>query len=212
MKKTTLLALLFITTLLFSTSFSMKQAKAGILLEPYIGQVIQGSGSSGYASTSNWEHEYTGLIYGGRAGVVFSGLMLGGEYSMQSFEMSSKSGSTTYKDDIAKKQSGLFVGYHFPMHLRLWGTYFLQGEIKGESSPGTHLIDNKSKYNQMSGYGAGISYVIANIVGLNLEYRTMKYKQYIYDGYSYASVYSKKLTVNEILLSASLPLVLFGGK
>lgn len=195
---------LLITLMAF---FSSIVANAGILVEPYGGYVLDGTGTSGYTYAGDYDHKYTSPIYGGRLGLKISRLFGGVDYSIQEFKLKSTQNSESYKDKVKKEQTGAFIGLVFP-NVRFWGTYFLKGEIKGKSDNGDYVTSN-DKYNKMSGYGVGLGFSPVRFISFNLEYRSMKYKQSISSGLSNEASYSKKLNLKEIMLSLSFPFFMF---
>ncbi|OFZ26679.1 MAG: hypothetical protein A2381_16940 [Bdellovibrionales bacterium RIFOXYB1_FULL_37_110] len=177
---------------------------AGILLEPYLGYALLGDGEVTVSNTK-YENEYSTPTFGGRLGLQHLGFMMGVDYSIQNFEMESKTGSTTYEDDVKKKQLGIFVGYNFPVMFRIWGTYFLSSSFEGDDTvAATNRYDANDELTDGSGFALGIGYRPISYVSLNLEYRKFEYDTWEQGGVEATNI-TKDQKLSEILLSVSLP-------
>ncbi len=194
------LLLFFLSLFVFSN-----QARAGLLIEPYLGFSLAGSGDSTFGTTT-YDHSYSSPTVGGRLGYGMLGFMAGIDYSMQSFDLKSEVGSTTYEDGVSKNQLGLFVGYELPILLRVWGTYFLSGKIDGDDAQaaGT-LFDSRYEFSDGGGYALGAGFTGLPFVSINLEYRTLEYDKGELSGANITN-YNEKLNLSEVMLSVSLPL------
>lgn len=178
----------------FSLFIFTSTAQAGILVEPYVGYSI--GLSKDYGNTT---YDYKTPQFGARLGYQFLGLMAGIDYSLSSsFDLSQKNKTTgaTSKVSSDKNQLGLFVGYEFPILLRAWGTYFLDSNLNKSSTPGKAYSGN--------GYALGAGFTGLPFVSLNLEYRSFSYDSSKISGSTTAL--NPKWTMNEILLSVSLPI------
>jgi len=179
-------------------------ASAGILIEPYLGYAILGNGEVSISNTK-YDNDYASLTFGGRLGLQHLGFMMGADYSIQNFEMESTTGSTTYNDDVKKKQFGIFVGYNFPILLRVWGTYFISSSFEGDDAvSSTNRYDSNDELNDGNGFGLGVGYRPISFVSINLEYRKFEYDTWEVAGVE-ATNMTKDQTLSEILLSVSLP-------
>lgn len=196
--------------LLICTLIMTSAASAGVLLEPYFGY-SKGSGESGYAGI-NLDQSYSAPILGGRIGGTLTGFMAGVDYSTQAFKLEAKAGAFEFKDKVEKNQLGIFVGYKLPVMFRFWGTYFFRSKIKGKDAPkeSGQAVDSNTQFKDGTGFGLGVGYSLLPFVSANLEYRNLKYDKFSYSGIEMpASVYSKKLSLTDIILSVSLPFTLF---
>ena len=101
--------LLLITMLVFTIG----QANAAFMLEPYAGTYVSTEDEDGNA--------VTGLNYGARVGFQNIGLMLGLDYQLATPSVA----DSDY--EYSMSNYGLFVGYSFPIMLRIWATYVLNG-------------------------------------------------------------------------------------
>lgn len=180
-------------------------AKAGILIEPYLGFSLAGSGDTTFG-TSKYDHSYSTPTIGGRLGYSMLGFMGGIDYSMQSFDLESEVGSTTFKDGVSKNQLGIFVGYNLPILLRVWGTYYLSSKVEGDdANTASNFIDSRYEFSDGGGYALGAGFTGLPFVSVNLEYRTIEYDKAELSGANITN-YNEKMDLSEILLSVSLPL------
>jgi len=187
--RTSKLSIVFLSIFLFSST-----VQAGILVEPYLGYSI--GLSKDYNNKTN---DYKTPQFGARLGYQFLGLMAGVDYSLSSsFDLNQKNKSNGASSKISseKNQLGLFVGYDFPILLRAWGTYYLDANFKNTPAPATTYNGN--------GYALGVGFTGLPFVSLNLEYRSFSYDSSKTSGTKTAL--SPKWTMNEILLSVSLPI------
>lgn len=170
-------------------------ARAGVLVEPYLGFAL-GSGDNG----GNVDYDYKTVQLGGRLGYQMLGFMGGIDYSLASFDLEREYNDNTpgALGDLStdKNQLGLFVGYDFPILLRAWATYYVSAKAD---------FSNAS-INEMSGSGTGLGVGFTGLpfVSLNLEYRSFKYDE-AKDNNGTVSGFSER-SLNEIFLSVSLPL------
>ena len=192
----------YLRILSFVAFFTASSANAGLLLEPYLGYIVSGGGDAKFSSGgSTWDLDYSGLQLGGRLGFSKLGLMAGLDYSFGSHEVESTSGATTFKDDVDRDQLGFFVGYQFPMMLRVWGTYFFNAASEGTQT-GDHLFENTDEFSG-SGMALGVGYTGLPFLSINLEYRTFDYDEWKSNGVDQANF--QKYETTEILLSVSAP-------
>lgn len=198
------LLLFFLSIFVFSGT-----TRAGVLIEPYLGYSLNGDGDMNITGNS-FESSYSSPTIGGRLGYSILGLMFGLDYSTQSFDLENKLASinTTFEDSVKKSQLGVFVGYDLPVLLRVWGTYFISGDLSGQDpNSSSNFIDNRYEFTDGSGYALGAGFTGLPFVSVNLEYRTMEYDTFEFDGIDVtSSSMREKLNLSEILLSVSLPL------
>jgi len=182
-----------LTIALLSIFLFTSTVQAGVLVEPYVGYSL--GLSKDYDNKTN---DYKTPQFGARLGYQFLGLMAGVDYSLSSsFDLNQKKITTgaTSKTPSEKNQLGLFVGYEFPILLRAWGTYFLDSNFKKTPAPSKNYSGN--------GYALGVGFTGLPFVSLNLEYRSFSYDSSKRSGTT--TSLNPKWTMNEILLSVSLP-------
>lgn len=103
---------LALSTLTLILALNVAKAQADLLLEPYLGYM------SGHWK-QNSSTSQGGIDFGARAGWQNLGLQLGVDYMTGS--MSDK--STPTSNDVTPNDFGVFVGYSFPIMLRVYGVY-----------------------------------------------------------------------------------------
>jgi len=178
--------------LVFGLLVFTPQAKASLLLEPYLGYALNGKG----INSGSTDISYDTVTYGARVGYSsIIGLMFGIDYSLQSPEIDFEQPNGTIDSDKRdKSQLGVFVGYELPLLFRGWATYYVASKL--EHSDGDKETGN--------GYAVGVGFTGLPFLSLNLEYRSCEY-----DEIERASNGDKEAIdrgLKEILLSVSLPL------
>lgn len=142
---------------LLAISFSF-QAYAGLLLEPFVGMAFNSSGE-----VANTDVDITGTSVGGRLGFQHLGFMLGLDGRQDKWNLDPESGSEL---DITGQTLGFFVGYEFPVMLRLWANYIFTSEFEND--------DSDLKYTEGSGTILGVGYKALPFVSLNLEISSLQ--------------------------------------
>lgn len=182
-------ALLFV---LVAFGFS-SSAKAGFLLEPYLGIHVNSTYVNNDCS-SNCDGSLSGTALGGRAGFQQLGFMFGVSGKRATFEVEDST-----QGDLTTTTLGLFVGYDFPIMLRVWGEYLLTGT-------GVYTDDaSNTQLNAGSGTTLGIGYKAFPFVSLNLEIGSINFNELTSDTVSSQSMNTDFSTY---LLSVSIPLSL----
>jgi hypothetical protein len=191
---------LFILCFVFTTT-----AFAKLYGEPYIG-FSSGGGESKYSSAT-YEHEYSGRLYGFRAGYVASSKTFYSlDYSLNRFILDSEESGAVADDEVSRSQLGINIGRAFS-GFKLWGTLFLFGEISGEDSQGSNqFISNQDSIDDLQGFGLGVSFFIFKRTQLCIELRNLSYGGASSGSGSVAGFDSTSLS--EYVVSLSFP---FGG-
>lgn len=162
----------------------VSSASADILVEPYLGYY---TGKYEVGSTSE---DFSGLGFGARVGYKHMlGLMLGLDYMTGKME-----DKAAVKSDITPNQLGFFVGYEFPILLRVYGVYNFMDKTEGKNSTGT------TKYEGDSGVKLGVGFTPLPLLSVNLEYGFSSYDEA--NGHSLSPTFDTKYYG----LSVSLPL------
>lgn len=151
-------------------------AKAALLLEPYVGFAMNGTAEIGSS-----EDDYSGTTVGGRVGWQMLGLFLAADLRQSTFDVDGT--------DFDETQYSAVVGYDFPILVRAYAQYVLGGS--GEFDGGSDLEDP-------TGTILGVGFTGLPFVSLNLEMAKYKYESI---GGS-----SGEVDFDHILLSVSLPL------
>ncbi len=191
--------------------FLGKVAFAGVLIEPYVGYSLAGKmeDTSG-GITQKWD--YSGLNLGGRLGAQYLGLMGGLAYDHGSYTTTYKAPSSvidllnSFDAGLDTKWSvnsyGAFVGYNFPILLRVWGTYFINSDWKATESKGGRLKDDKMK---ASAYELGLGYTALPFLSLNVQYRVTNFDKIEYSNGDSTDKYKDK-SAKSFILGVSLPI------
>ena len=151
---------------------------AGLLVEPYVGYSI---------SENEWKvasipviSEYNHAIIGGRLGYSVLGFSLGvtADMSLADFEVEQVSpASVGPYDEWSKTDLGAFVGYSFPILLRVYGAYYFSSSLeKTKDNDGDAENDVGDEW-KGGGYAIGLGFTGLPIVALNLEYRKVTYDE-----------------------------------
>jgi hypothetical protein len=185
------LAQLFILIVAF---FMLGTAKAGLLVEPLIGYNVNYKFQTDDAS----EDKGSGLGYGGRLGYQNLGFQLGLDYLKSSIGPD----SNDYKKDLSTSEWAGFVGFEFPILLRVYAGYIFAATGETEYDDGTNKGD--LELSDGSGMKFGIGFTGLPFVDINVEYRKGTFGEYKFGG---AKV-DKDTDYSSLLLSLSLPFVI----
>lgn len=153
-------------------------AHAQFMIEPFAGYAM-----GKYDSGSN-KIDAAGAIYGARLGARSAGFMFGAEYGGGSLKVDSTPSVTVKPTDL-----GVFVGFEFPVLLRIYATYIISAKADLE---GSDLEGNGSRI--------GIGFTGLPLVSINIEMYNHTYDEI--NGVSLSS----DLKVNTTALTLSLPL------
>ncbi len=188
-------------------------AQAGLHLEPYVGY-LSGKSKVTILGTEVKDTYKTAMI-GARVGLGMMGVSAGVDYSMSpgTFELKQDTPATSAGPDKEKyKNLGIFVAFKFPVLFRVWGTYFLNSEMKVDTvGAGTgSSVDDKLKG---KGFAVGAGFTGLPIVAINLEYRRITFDE-LDDGAtgvttSLPTAAVSEFKTNEVMLSISAPFNLF---
>lgn len=145
-------------------AISVTNARAALLLEPYAGTIVNTKLEEG-----DEEKDVSGTAYGARVGFQNLGLMLGLDYQMATPTLDDS------EFDYSLTHYGLFVGYDFPIMLRVWATYVMSGSylIKGDLGNGE---ESELEFTKVSGTKFGIGYKVVPFVSINLEVMNLEFK------------------------------------
>lgn len=177
--------LLFVSALFYASIGFTSTAKAGVMLEPYLGFA---TGKLGDKATG--KSDGSGPYYGARVAFSTLGFFVGGEYQGSSLKI-----DTNPKSDGTTTDIGATAGYEFPILLRVYATYFVDSQLKMKVS-GTNYTYKGSAMK------LGIGWTAFPLVAFNLEYYTPTYTKL--DGTTLSSDY--KVSGNLTMLNVSIPL------
>lgn len=181
-----LLLILAMITLLFYT----EKSQASFLLEPYAGMML----NSTYEVTTGTgvEGDISGSAVGARVGFTQLGFSAGLNGQRANVTLEPETGTDS---DYTFTRMGFFVGYDFPMMLRVWGEYVFSLE-------GVDDDDTDNKIKEGSGTAIGIGYKVLPFVSVNLEMANMSTTKF--ESASGEIDYDASFT--QYILSVSLPL------
>jgi hypothetical protein len=154
----------------FITTFS-SIVSASVLIEPHLSYAVVGDGD--YNGSDN---SYTGLGYGSRLGLKYHGFMMGGDYSASSLSYSEKSTTASRSINYDRSQIGAFVGFRFPLFLRIWYTYYLGDKLTYKTT--LSGWSTSGDYQKGTGDELGIGFTNLPFVSINFLYRHSTYKKY----------------------------------
>lgn len=167
---------LFLTLCFFSI-----QAEAALLVEPVVGynliREVDIKGADKYETGSGWG-------YGGRLGFQRAGFQIGADYLKSEIDM----GSSIFRKNIQSNEYAAFVGYEFPLLLRVYGAYIFSADAE------TKLGAVKRQFKDGTGGKLGVGFTILPFIDINADYRRISFKNE---------------DIEAVMLSLSLPLELF---
>lgn len=182
MKRTVIAKLM---TLILPLGLLSGAAHADLLLEPYVGYMPMGK--IHYTGAS--EETLSGVIYGARVGYSnMLGLQLGVDYSTGALK-DSDSPTTEY----TPSNLAAFVGWDFPILLRVWAGLGLSSKFEAVNSGQTWTIEDGAKYMKV-----GVGFTPLPLISLNLEYVTTQHDLP-------AAIGTGTMSSNGLVLGASLP-------
>lgn len=184
--KNSLITLLILAITAFSST-----VHASLLIEPHIGYNLSGSGT-----TSGVEYKYTNPEFGLRLGGQYLGFMAGFDYTTSAYTWEQSPGGD---DKFDRGEFGVFVGYNFPILLRVWGAYYFTNTA--EDTNATGRTPSGAKY-EGSTKELGVGFTALPFLSLNLMFRNV-----VMDTKP-AGITSADIANNEIVLGVSLPFTL----
>jgi hypothetical protein len=128
------------------------ESQASFLIEPYLGYHM------GKFEVSGNKDDAKGTSYGGRLGFSQLGFQFGADYMGGNWDIDS---SPKFK--ASASNLGVFVGYDFPILLRVYGSYFFDSKLKDSSTFEGNMIR------------LGVGFSPIPLLDINLEYLMGKY-------------------------------------
>ncbi len=168
------ISLFILPLILWATS-----AKADLLLEPFVGYMPSGTIKVGAS-----EENLSGAVFGARVGWSSAlGLMLGVDYTTGMLK-----DADAPKSDLTPKNLGAFVGWDFPLLLRVWGVLGIKDSVDAEST------SSKVSYDGTTSLKLGVGLTTLPFISLNAEYLVAEYESG-----------AVKTKTSGIIVGASLP-------
>ncbi len=166
---------------------SISSANAGVLIEPVIGYNLKFD----FKDDSGTE-KGMGTSFGGRLGYQNLGLQLGLDYLKSSIKMD----DDAYEENVSMGEWAAFVGYEFPVLLRVYAGYIFSATAETESG------GSKVEFSEGSGSKLGVGFTGLPFVVVNFEYRTGNFEE----GKSGGLTGDADLDYKAYMLSLSLPI------
>ena len=158
--------------------FFCSAAKAGILIEPYIG----GSANTFVADTilpvAFFDLVGKGTYSGGRLGYkFFFGMWLAADYTINSTSYTITKPSTLSSMSMNSNFTFIDVGWDLPFLFRLYGGYGVAGSasLSGTTSTGNNISD---KFTKASAFKVGAGVSLLHFFSINLEYFKPTFARY----------------------------------
>jgi hypothetical protein len=173
------------------------QSHAGLLIEPVIGYSFGNANidvevPSSPTSNSSDKNSVKGTSYGGRLGYQNFGFQLGVDYLASAME--------TDGDKFNTSEFGGFVGFEFPILVRVYAGYVFSGT-------GTLAADDGDlDFKNGTGPKVGIGFTLLPFLDINLEYRSITYEE-LETTFS-GTPTNLNADYNAVMLGFSLPFVL----
>lgn len=162
------------------TSLFIPISNAGLVIDPYVGvgsyaissdvSSIKKSGNKGFNSV------------GSRLGFSFTLLSAGIDYQIDS------------ATSMNRKNLSAFVGFEFPILLRVWGEYMLSSTLKDDNFKDTTIAFKE-------GMSVGVGFTALPLISINFEIEKSKYN---YE--SLPVIGDQDVDFVSYLMSVSLPL------
>lgn len=179
--------------LLLLAFLMIKPATAGLLIEPVVGYNV-----GSFESENIDKENFTGPSFGGRLGYQNLGLQLGIDYLRSSLSVDDNS----YKSDLTTSEWAGFVGFEFPILLRVYAGYIFSGTGETKFNDGTSR--EKLELKNGTGMKLGVGFTALPFLDINFEYRKGKYDEFKFDG----TKFDEDSDYTAYMIGVSLPFVL----
>lgn len=142
-----------------------------------------------------------------------AGLSHGFSISDSDTEYTQSNQTFRYKYETSSSNTGLFLGYEFPILLRVYGTYFFSSKLEFTKDMDNDSEDDKDDEFTGKGFGLGAQYTGLPFLAIGLEFKSLKYDEFFNKSnsqtYNYprtsGSTTTEELKRNQILLTLSVP-------
>ena len=168
----------------------IKPASAGVLIEPVLGY---SAGKFEIDNDAFDEEKFAGPSIGGRLGYQNLGLQLGVDYLQSTLDVD----DNDFKDLKTKEWAG-FVGFEFPILIRVYAGYIFSAEGKAE------VNDTDIKATGGTGPKFGVGFTGLPFVDINFEMRRSTFDEIKIGG----TKLKDETTFSAYMISLSLPFVL----
>jgi hypothetical protein len=141
---------------------------AGLLVEPVIGYNLGTSLDTELPlGLGKKDYKGSGVGYGGRLGFQKLGLQLGVDYFKSSLSMT----SDDFDGNVDMDEWAGFVGYEFPILIRVYAGYIFSATGDGRMQGLSGLANAKLKLEDGTGYKLGVGFTGLPFVDINFEIR-----------------------------------------
>lgn len=162
--------------LLVFSFFIIKPANAGLLIEPVLGYNF--SKLDGY-----FDEKAYGPSFGGRLGYQNLGFQLG----LDVMKSSQNVDDNKFKDKLSTTEYAAFVGFEFPILLRVYAGYIFAGsadtQVMADLGLGAGSQKYKVEHDTITGTKIGVGFTGLPFVDINFEYRKGSLKDGKIGGY-----------------------------
>lgn len=185
------IAQLFILILAF---LIIHPTHAGLLIEPVAGY----SFTKFEIDTQNSEDKANGSSIGGRLGYQNFGFQIGLDYLRSNLSID----DNKYKTDFVANEFAGFVGFEFPILLRVYAGYIFAatGETEADFGAGKQKIEVSNG----SGMKVGVGFTALPFLDINVEYRKGTYTELKTGN----TKFDTNTDFNALMVGVSLPFVL----
>lgn len=189
-------AQLFILILAF---LIIKPADAGLLVEPVVGYSFSKSDMDANTGGVSKDSKGTGASLGGRLGYQNFGFQLGVDYLRSTIS----NDANQFKSDTTVNEFAGFVGFEFPVLLRVYAGYIFAANGEADYNPGSG--EDTLKFQNGTGMKAGIGFTGLPFVDINFEYRKGTFGEY-----KFGSAMAQEVDTNysAYMIGISLPFVI----
>lgn len=188
----------YLWVILYCLSLNLiSHANADILIEPMFGYNV-GKFNTDIkfpalpASNDSASDSVSGATYGGRLGLQSFGLQFGLDYLGGSLKVDG--------DETKMSEFGGFIGYKFPVLLRIYAGYIFSSTAEDVSGSSTIKLEKGM------GPKVGFGFALLPFVHLNFEWRSVKYDQY--KGSEAGFDYTVDADYSAYMLGLSIPITL----
>jgi hypothetical protein len=188
-KKLTQVGLLLALILGFSS-----YSQAALLIEPVVGYSLNTKFETAANDilTESLETKGNGLSYGGRLGYQNLGFQLGLDYLKSSLTID----ESGLEDSVSMSEWGAFVGFEFPVLLRVYAGYIFSATADAKETDGSKL-----EFTEGSGVKFGIGFTVLPFIDINVEYRKGTFGEFEMGGVKTGA----ETDYSSLMLGLSLP-------
>lgn len=158
-------AQLFILVLAFLV---IKPAQAGLLLEPVLGYSLS---KFEIDQANSSEEKANGPSLGGRIGYQNLGFQLGLDYLRSNLSVD----ENDFKEDLVTSEFAGFVGFEFPILLRVYAGYIFMANAEADIDVGAGK--QSFELNDGKGLKLGVGFTVLPFLDINVEYRKGTYSE-----------------------------------